>query len=247
MTGLLSEIFTSPLSAFFLVCSIILLECLLSVDNAAVLATMVLDLPPDKRKKALTYGIIGAYVFRGVALLFASFIIKIWFLKPIGGLYLIYLTYSYFKGKQTETKEDDYVDKNKNWIYKNTVGILGVFWSTVALIEIMDMAFSIDNIFAVVAFSNNIILIIFGVFIGILCMRFVAQGFVKLIEKYSFLETSAFVVIGILGVKLFASLPVHFFESLKWIESEKTDFFVSGITLLIFIVPILYTKYFKKK
>jgi predicted tellurium resistance membrane protein TerC len=80
----------------------------------------------------------------------------------------MYLTFNFFRGDATETKEDDYIDKNKNWLYKSTVGFLGVFWSTVALVEVMDMAFSLDNIFAVVAFSNNIILIIFGVFIGIL-------------------------------------------------------------------------------
>lgn len=179
---------------------------MLSVDNAAVLATMVMDLEPKQRNKALRYGIWGAYIFRGLAMIFAAFLITIWWLKPLGGLYLLYLVYDWYNGKQTESKEDDFVDKQGNWLYRITVGSLGNFWATVALVELMDMAFSIDNVFAAVAFSPNIILVCAGVFVGILAMRFVAQGFVKLMEKYTFLETSAFVVIGILGIKLVLSL-----------------------------------------
>lgn len=51
-------------------------------------------------------------------------------------------------------------------------------------VEIMDLAFSLDNVFAAVAFTPNILLICIGVFIGILAMRFVAQRFIKLMEKY---------------------------------------------------------------
>lgn len=52
------------MTTLFIIINIILLECILSVDNAAALATMVKHLPTDERKKALRYGMIGAYVFR---------------------------------------------------------------------------------------------------------------------------------------------------------------------------------------
>jgi YkoY family integral membrane protein len=211
MHHLLQQIIDNPTASLIVIGNLILIESLLSVDNAAVLATMVMDLPKEQRKKALRYGIIGAYVFRGLALLFAAFLVKFWILKPLGGLYLLYLVWSWWKGKQTESKEDDFVDKKGNWLYRLTVGAFGNFWATVALVELMDMAFSIDNIFAAAAFSDNIIIIITGVFIGILAMRFVAQSFVKLMEKYTFLETCAFVVIAILGLKLIFSLYTHFY------------------------------------
>lgn len=242
-----AEIFSNPLSAVFLILNITMLEILLSIDNAAVLATMVMDLPTEKRNKALKYGIIGAYVFRGLALVFAGLLTQIWWLKPIGGIYLMWMTYSYFKGKSTEGSDDDVIDKNGNWLYKMTVGYLGVFWSTVIMVEIMDIAFSIDNIFAVVAFSKNMVLICFGVFVGILAMRFVAQKFVVLMEKYKFLETCAFVVIGILGLKLFSSILVHFHPEAAWIESETFDWVMSAVTLMIFIVPLAFHKIFKEK
>jgi YkoY family integral membrane protein len=250
MNEMIQDILNNPLAALAVVGNLIVIESLLSVDNAAVLATMVMDLPKEQRSRALRYGIIGAYVFRGICLLLAAYIITIWWLKPLGGLYLLYLVWDWWKSKQTPEKEDDTLDKGSNWLYKMTVGALGNFWATVALVEIMDLAFSIDNVFAAVAFSDNIILIWVGVFIGILAMRFVAQGFVKLMEKYAFLEGAAFIVIAILGIKLMLSLYEHFQPETafsKFLGSHAADWGVSILTISIFVLPILYTLLFGKK
>jgi len=239
----LQDIIDNPVAALAIVGNLIIIESLLSVDNAAVLATMVMDLPENQRNKALRYGIWGAYIFRGLAMLFAAILIQIWWLKPLGGLYLIYLVWDWWNGKQTKDSEDDLIDKKSNWLYRSSVGLLGSFWSTVVLVEFMDMAFSIDNVFAAVAFTPNIILICAGVFIGILAMRFVAQGFVKLMEKYPFLEASAFIVIGILGVKLTLSLFEHVYpESIisKFLSSEVAEIYTSLLTMSVFFLPLLY-------
>jgi YkoY family integral membrane protein len=249
MQDLLDQILSNPTASLAIIGNLVLIESLLSVDNAAVLATMVMDLKESERNKALRYGIWGAYIFRGLAMLFAAFLIQIWWLKPLGGLYLLYLVWDWWKGKQTEKTDDDLIDKNSNWIYKSTVGIIGSFWSTVVLVEFMDMAFSIDNVFAAVAFTPNIILICIGVFIGILAMRFVAQGFVKLMEKYPFLETSAFIVIAILGIKLSLSIFEHFYPTSSFtvlMTSENTEIYFSLLTISIFFIPLLWKVIFKK-
>ena len=229
-------------AGLLIVLNLIVIESLLSVDNAAVLATMVLDLPKEQRNKALRYGIIGAYVFRGICLLLASWLVKVWWLKPLGGLYLIYLAFSYFKNKSAEKGEEEAIKKDESWLYKSTVGLIGPFWATVALVELMDLAFSIDNVFAAVAFTDHVFLIYTGVFIGILAMRFVAQAFVKLMEKFTFLEAIAFIVIGVLGIKLTSSLFTHFYPESPIshaIEGEQTDMYVSIFTVGIFIIPVL--------
>lgn len=235
-------------AALLIILNLIIIESLLSVDNAAVLATMVLDLPKHQRGKALQYGILGAYVFRGLCLFFAAWIIEIWWLKPLGGLYLLYLTYNYFKSKATPKTEDDTLNKQENFIYKYTLGLLGPFWATIALVEFMDLAFSIDNVFAAVAYVENVPhpynlrLVWIGVFIGILAMRFVAMSFVRLMERFPFLETSAFIVIGILGVKLTTSLLCHFYENstvCEVLEGEGADLFISLFTFAVFFVPVL--------
>lgn len=247
MEQLLQQIFDNPAASLAIVGNLIIIESLLSVDNAAVLATMVMDLPEQQRNKALKYGIWGAYIFRGLAMIFASILIQIWWLKPLGGLYLLYLVYDFWKGKQTPEKEDDVLDKNSNWLYRSTVGALGNFWATVALVELMDMAFSIDNVFAAVAFTDNIILVCFGVFIGILAMRFIAQWFVKLMEVYSFLETAAFIVIAILGLKLSLSILEHYSPESsisQFLGSHSADIGISILTVAIFFIPILTSLFF---
>ena len=232
-------------AGLLVVLNLIVIESLLSVDNAAVLATMVLDLPKKERSRALRYGIIGAYVLRGICLFLAAWLVKIWWLKPLGGVYLLYLAFNYFKRKLTANPaggEEQHADKSKSGFYNATVGLIGNFWATVALVELMDLAFSIDNVFAAVAFTDHVFLIYTGVFIGILAMRFVAQAFVRLMEKFTFLETIAFLVIGVLGIKLTASLFVHFQPNAPFsifLDSEAADIAVSVFTVAIFILPVL--------
>jgi YkoY family integral membrane protein len=246
MTELLAQLFGADWeNAAFIILNLIIIESLLSVDNAAVLATMVMDLPPKQRARALRYGILGAYVFRGLCLLFAAWLVKIWWLKPLGGIYLLYLAWAFFKSKRTETTTDDTLNKEEKWFYKITYGLVGAFWATVIAVEFMDLAFSLDNVFAAVAFTDNIYLICTGVFIGILAMRFVAQYFVRLLERYPFLEYSAFIVIGILGLKLTLSGGAHFFKDQTWartIDGETTDLIVSIVTAGFFFVPLLTSR-----
>jgi YkoY family integral membrane protein len=242
MQDLIKEIIENPGVSIAVIGNLIIIESLLSVDNAAVLATMVMDLPEQQRNKALKYGIWGAYIFRGLAMLFASFLIQIWWLKPLGGIYLLYLVYDWIKSKKIPSENDQVVDKNQNWLYRVTVGSFGNFWATVILVEFMDMAFSIDNVFAAVAFTPNILLVCIGVFIGILAMRFIAQWFVKLMEQYVFLETAAFIVIALLGIKLSLSLFEHYYAEHQFsvfLSSHAADLGISVLTVAIFFVPML--------
>ena len=233
----------TPAEASIIVFNLILIESMLSVDNALVMGTMVMDLPKTQRGKALRYGIFGAYFFRGLALLLANYLIKISWLKAAGGLYLLYLATDYFRKKPTEEGGENALSKESNWLYRNTVGKVGKFWSTVILVNIMDLAFSIDNVFAAVAYTDNIYLVCLGVFIGILAIRFVAQGVIKLLEKFPFLNGSAFFIITLLGIKLILSFICYEYASTtdlcRLLENEKTDLYFSLITVSIFIIPVL--------
>lgn len=221
-----------------LILNIFILESLLNVDNATVLAIMVKDLPENKRNKALRYGIGGAFLFRGICLFLASWLIKLVWLKVIGGIYLLYLTYTHFTPKKDSLEEG--IDKEHNSLFLKIKNKIGLFWSTIILVEIMDLAFSIDNIFAAVAMTNNLIIILIGVGIGIVSMRFIAGWFSKLIIKYPSLERSAFIVIGLLGLKLII-LTVFSIES-----SHTFDFIFSGIMMLIFFLPITSKGFIKR-
>jgi YkoY family integral membrane protein len=207
--------------------NIMILEIVLSIDNAAVLAAMVKELPKEQQKKALTYGIAGAYVFRGLALLFASVLIKLVWLKVAGGLYLMYLAYNALSTNVEQGGESKMTIK---------IPFLSALWSTIVAIEMMDLVFSIDNVFAAVAFTPNLWLICGGVFVGILAMRFATTKFVKVLEKNPILERVAYWVIGALGLKLVSSYWLHD------LNTEAIDAVFSILTLLAFVVPLIIKK-----
>lgn len=229
-------------ATFLIILNLILLESLLSVDNAAVLAIMVKDLPERQKKKALRYGLLGAYLFRGLLLFIASWLVKIVWLKILGGVYLMYLVYGHFTKSNDSIEELSETKDSKIYKLANRLG-LSRFWATIVLVEIMDLAFSIDNIFAAIALSNVFWIIMLGVAIGILAMRFVAGWFVKMIEKYPSLEKSAFIVIALLGFKLIISGLVDYIDQLFWLKNILSghwfDLIFSSSMILIFFTPLI--------
>jgi len=247
MQELVQHIVEHPASSLLVVFNLILIEGLLSVDNAAVLATMVLDLPQKERPAALKYGILGAYLFRGLFLVFAASLVSIWWLKPFGGLYLLYLVWSWWSNRGARDAGEMNTEKRNNRLYRFVAGRLGPFWATVVFVEIMDMAFSIDNVFAAVAFTDNLILVCTGVFIGILTMRFVAYGFIRLMEEYAFLETCAYIVLGVLGFRLTLSVFEHLWPEMAiggLLGGHQADFVMSLVTVTIFLVPVITSTLF---
>ena len=229
-------------AAGLVILNLILIESLLSIDNAAVLATLVMELPESDRRRALRIGLVLAYVFRGACLVFASVLIKIKWLKLIGGGYLFFLGVQYFYKLYFQKEHILQQEQEEIAPQKKRFGFLNLFWSTVLTVETMDLVFSIDNVLAAVAYTSNIYLVMLGVFIGIITMRIVAGYFVVLMEKFPFLDTVAFIVIMILGAKLMLSF---FCETqaaaglCAYLEGEEADKIFSLTTISIFLLPIL--------
>ncbi|GHI00365.1 TerC family protein [Neobacillus kokaensis] len=187
---MLEQVLTSPAS-WGVIGSLIILEGLLSADNALVLAVMVKHLPPKQRKKALFYGIFGAYFFRIIAIGLGVSLINIPWIKIVCGHYLLFIVFQNLLMK----KEEEGVVANTK---------MG-FWRTVLTVELMDIAFSIDSVIAAFGVSNQVWVLFLGGVLGILMMRGVAQLFLKLIEKIPEFEITAFVLIAIIGVKMIVS------------------------------------------
>lgn len=173
------------LSALFV---LVMMEGILSVDNALALAVIVKHLPEDQQKKALVYGIWGAYAFRAIALLLGVLLIKLWFIKLAGALYLLHMSYVHFFGKESE-------DETKNDSSKG-------FWRTIIAVELADIGFSIDSIVATLGVSDSFWILFTGGCLGILMMRYCASIFIKLLKKYPEFENTAFVLIFLIGAKL---------------------------------------------
>ncbi|OAH54335.1 hypothetical protein AWH48_06945 [Domibacillus aminovorans] len=193
------QVLIDPVS-WGLIGTLIVLEGLLSADNALVLAVMVRHLPEDKRKKALFYGLLGAYTFRFIAIGLGVILIQLWWVKVFGALYLAWLSFNHFRssGAGNEPKE-----MNKAGFL---IRLFGPFWGTVAAVELMDIAFSVDSVLAAFGVSQKIWILLLGGMLGVLMMRTVAGVFIKLIDKIPELETTAYVLIGIIAAKMMLSV-----------------------------------------
>lgn len=193
------EVLSNPVS-WGLIASLIVMEGLLSADNALVLAVLVQHLPEKQRKKVLLYGLIGAYIFRFIFIGIGVYLVKFWFVKLFGALYLAWISLSYFLKKQ---QDDEAKEINKQGFLVRTFGL---FWGTVITVELMDVAFSVDSILAAFAISTEVWVLLIGGMLGILMMRTIAGFFVTLIDKVPEMETTAFILIGIIAIKMFLSV-----------------------------------------
>jgi YkoY family integral membrane protein len=237
LNGLLSVLTLPPLAevseAAPVIVSLIIIEGLLSVDNALAIAAMARHLPEAQQRQALRLGIIGAYLFRGLCMGFAAWIIENPWLKIGGAAYLIYLMCSHFT-KNPNGEEDA----------EGGSSVGRGFFGTIVAIELMDLSLSVDNVIAAVALSPKLWVVCSGVFIGILALRFVAGACLKMIHRYPILEEAAFVLIGYVGfilvyellsdpgggVQLFPG-PVHVSAGEKFL----------GIVLIL-VLSMVYSK-----
>lgn len=194
-----AEVLTSA-EAWGMILSLAVLECILSADNALVLSAFVKPLPKEQQKKALVYGLWGAYLFRFIFIGLGTFLIKLWFIKLIGALYLLWLAVKFFIEKygRKEDGEDEDAHKPKGWLVKT----FGFFWATVISVELMDLAFSVDSILTALAVSEAVWVILLGGMIGILMMRGIATFFISLMNRVPELETTAYVLITFIAVKM---------------------------------------------
>lgn len=188
-------------SDWLVILSLAVIECLLSVDNAVVLAAQTQSLPTKKEQEdSLFYGLWGAYVFRFLIIGLGTYLIHFWEIKVLGGAYLIYLSLRYFY----QRKHPHTVNSSKK---PHRILGLSQFWSVVAQIEFMDIIFSVDSVLASLAISDNPVIVLIGGMIGILCMRSIAEVIMKLMKKIPELESMAYVLIIMIAIKLLLSIP----------------------------------------
>lgn len=210
------------------------LEGILSADNALVLAVIAKHLPDSQKKKAINYGIIMAFIFRFAALFAISFIANVWQVQAIGAAYLIYLGAKHVISDLFGKKEEDHTQVKEG---KSGQG----FWPTVAKIGLADLAFAVDSILAAVALAivlpetglghfggmdaGQFLIVVLAGVAGLILIKFAAGWFVQLLDKRPGLETTAYLIVGWVGVKLavitlshekVGVLPVEFPHSTGW-------------------------------
>jgi YkoY family integral membrane protein len=184
-----SFISTVTTQDLFIILFLVFLEGVLSIDNALVLALLARNLPQDQQKKALTYGLLGAVVFRFASLFLVTYLIRWNWVKFVGGGYLVFIALKNFiKGEQ-------HADDPKSASTAN-------FWKTVAIIELTDIAFAVDSILAAVALTPKFWIVFTGGILGVVMMRFAASIFIAILAKFPTFETTAYLLVFVIGVKV---------------------------------------------
>lgn len=210
---------------------LVLLEGLLSADNALVLAILVLGLPREQQRKALRYGILGAFFFRIVAILFAAQMIEYSWVKLVGGGYLMWLSYAhFFRHEEGDTRGT--IKPAKAWLG------LSVFWTTVLKVELTDIVFAVDSILVAVAMSPKLWVIITGGVLGIIAMRLVIGQLLTLVQKYPALVDGAFVIIAWVAIKLF----IEYAGQVGWVSFHIPKSLSLGLIVVIFGISYLIAR-----
>jgi YkoY family integral membrane protein len=211
---------------------LVALEGLLSADNAMVLAVIVLGLPKKQQRKALRYGIVGAFAFRSTATLLAAYLIRLGWVKLVGAGYLLYLVYRHFGGDESaEARRTP--PKATPWLG------LSAFWATVVKVELTDIVFAVDSILVGVAMSPKLWVILSGGILGIIAMRLVIGTLLSLVERYPPLVDGAFVIIAWVGVKL----VVEYLHLMGYIGLEVPTWFSLGLIVAIFTIALVYARH----
>lgn len=193
------------------------LEILLSGDNAVVLGVMAKHLPKHQQKKALYYGLWGAVIFRFICFFFIAQLMNYWQIMAVGSVYLLYLGGKHLINammKRNEEKEEEVKEGKKSG-----------FWMTVLKIELMDIVFAVDSMLAAIAFAvgleglgwgkiggldgSQFAVIMVGGLMGVAAIRFAASLMLKILNERPGLETAAYGLIFLIGIKLAVITLAH--------------------------------------
>ncbi len=185
---------------------LVLLEAILSADNAIALAALVRSLPDKKQEEwALRYGLIGAFVFRIVLILTATWVIKYWQFELAGAVYLLWLSGKYFLALNQEQKEDA------------PIAVVDKLWQVILLVSFTDLAFSLDSVTAAVAVAQETWLVLLGGVIGIISLRFLAGLFIRWLGEFKNLEPAGYLIVMLVGLRLMLKVISDDYVPPEWL------------------------------
>ena len=221
---------------FLVILLLVLLEGLLSADNAVVLAVLALGLPKHQRKRALRYGIVGAFAFRSLALIFGLYMIGVSLVKLAGAIYLLYLPFRHFFGER-DSEDRRSVPQARPWLG------MSPFWATVVKVELTDMVFAVDSIVVAVAISQKTWVVLTGGVLGIIAMRLVIGQLLTVVERYPVLVDGAFVIIAWVGARLLLQY-LHHDGLIAW---EVPEWLGYGLIVVIFLAALAWARIDERK
>jgi YkoY family integral membrane protein len=189
---------------------LIVLEAVLSADNAVALAAIAQGLEDSNRQRdALNAGLIIAYVLRVILILTATWVIKYWQFELLGAVYLLWLVFNYFTSKVDETENGK--EPHQRRLHFSSL------WQAIPMIAVTDLAFSLDSVTTSIAVADDTWLVLVGGTIGVITLRFLAGYFIVWLDKYKNLEDAGFITVGLVGLRLFLKVFDNSIAPPEWL------------------------------
>jgi YkoY family integral membrane protein len=191
---MLDQIFNSPfnisIEAPVVLLILVALEAVLSADNAIALAAIATGLEDSTlQRRALNFGLVGAYVLRISLILTATWVVQFWQFELLGAAYLLWLVFEHFKSEEDE----DHQHHGPRFTS---------LWQAIPIIAVTDLAFSLDSVTTAIAISDKTWLVITGGTIGVITLRFMAGLFIRWLKEYVHLEDAGYITVGFVGLRL---------------------------------------------
>ena len=201
----------------FILLILVILEAVLSADNAVALAAIAQNLSdPKLQRQALNIGLVGAYVLRIILIITATWVVQFWQFELIGALYLLWLVFDYFRPSEEETETEAH----------HSLGFSSL-WQIVPTIAMTDLAFSLDSVTTAIAVAEDTWLIIAGGTIGVITLRFLAELFIRWLQEYIHLEDAGFITVGFVGIRLLLKVVMPELIIPEWVTI--------GVIFILFI------------
>ncbi len=171
---------------------IIIIDLLLSGDNAVVIALACRNLPETQRRKGILYGVAGAIVLRIVLTFFAVSLLSLPYLKLVGAFLLLWI------GVKLILPEEEHGEGN--------IKAVTQLWGAVKTIIIADFVMSLDNVLGVAgAAHGNAMLLIFGLLVSIPLIAWSSQLVLKLIDRFPFIIYGGGALLGYVAGEMLVS------------------------------------------
>lgn len=207
-------------AAFFsALMSIIIINLILSGDNAVVIALAVKNLPKKQRMWGIILGSLLAVLLRVVLTFFAAQLLLISFLKFAGGILILWIAVKLF----TSGHGEEHVEA------------AGGLWQAVKIIIIADLIMSIDNVLAIAGASKgNMFLLLFGLGTSIPLVVGTSTLLSMLMDKYPIIITIGAAVLGKVGGEMIITDPwIHkTFHPLHWMDYTMQAVCAVGVVVL---------------
>jgi YjbE family integral membrane protein len=195
--------FSSP-EFWFALSQIILINIVLSGDNAVVIALASRALPARQQKQAILFGSVGAIVLRIVLTFFAVYLLELPFLKLVGAALLLWIGVGLLKG-----------DDGDNGDIGEKAGLA----AAIKTIVVADLVMSLDNVIGVAAAAKgNVVLLVFGLVVSIPLIIFGSTLILKLMRRFPVIITLGAGLLGWVAGEMAVKDPAIF----QWAEAHHT-------------------------